>query len=53
MNCSSCKSLATVLVEDEEGNVEPLCDDCYHEMQRNKPPDRGPENTQTEKEVDA
>ena len=35
--------------EDEEENVEPLCDDCYHEMQRNKPPDRGPENITTEK----
>ena len=49
MNCSSCKRLATVLAEDEEENVEPLCDDCYHEMQRTKPLDRGPGNVTTEK----
>lgn len=29
MECSECGNISTVLVEDEEGLVTPLCDDCY------------------------
>ena len=30
MKCVECEAISTILVENDDGTVTPMCDQCYH-----------------------